>query len=66
MKNEHDEIKQAQAELKIGAPQPPATLEELKAWAAENGCLGGLLRDIGYWYDKAAPRDREPEAERER
>jgi hypothetical protein len=66
MKSEHEDIKRAQAELKIGAPQPPATLGELKAWAAENGFLGGLLRDIGHWYDKRAPGDREVERERER
>jgi len=66
MKSEHDEIKQAQAELKIGAPQRPASLEALKAWASENGFLGGLLRDIGHWYDKAAPRDPKREVERER
>lgn len=63
MTNEHDDIKRAQAELKIGAPQPPATLAELKAWAAENGTTRALLRDIGHWYDRAAPGD---EQERER
>ncbi len=61
MKSEHDDIKRAQSELKIGAPQPPASLEELKAHAAENGTLRALLRDIGHWYDRAAPGDRERE-----
>jgi lipoprotein-anchoring transpeptidase ErfK/SrfK len=46
----------------VGAPQRGASLEEVKAWAAENGFLGSLLIDIGhYYYGHEAPGDREIE-----
>jgi hypothetical protein len=48
----------------IGAPQASSTLEERKAWAAEHGCLPGLLIDIGYYYGKESPGDREIERKR--
>jgi len=51
-------------EMKIGAPQPGSSLEELKAWAAEHGWLHSLLVDIGYYYDHEAPGDREIERKR--
>jgi hypothetical protein len=43
--------------LVIGAPQPASSLEELKAWVAENGFLGALLIETGYFYGKEAPGD---------
>jgi hypothetical protein len=54
--------------LKIGAPQAPSSLEELKAFHAENGTLASFLIDIGFYYGRSAPGDpqRRRSEERER
>jgi hypothetical protein len=47
--------------MKIGAPQRGASLEERKAWAAENGFSGSVLIETGHYYGREAPGDRQIE-----
>jgi hypothetical protein len=43
--------------LRVGAPQPSSTLEELMAFHATNGTLASFLVDIGWYYGRSAPGD---------
>jgi hypothetical protein len=50
--------------LVVGAPVPQPSLGECMAAHAYQGTLAAFLIDIGYYYDHAAPGDRDRGRER--